>query len=181
MPTPTCKKTGPTRLEMVRLMPGPIERVWAYLTDGALRQTWFCGGSTAAEIGGDIVFDFDHRRISNQPPPEKYKEDAGRIVMTGTVRTYDPPHTLAFSWNESGGTSTSEVTIHLREKGGKVEVHLIHERLDDPSQHLGILAGWDAHFELLLDVLSGTTVRDFWLVFAALEAAHDARQSDPAA
>ena len=30
----------PTTLEIQRLLPGPIERVWAYLTDDALRRQW---------------------------------------------------------------------------------------------------------------------------------------------
>ena len=29
-----------------RLLPGPIERVWEYLSNGTKRATWFAGGDT---------------------------------------------------------------------------------------------------------------------------------------
>lgn len=30
----------PATLTIVRVLPGPIERVWSYLTDGELRRQW---------------------------------------------------------------------------------------------------------------------------------------------
>ncbi len=30
----------PMSLQIQRLLPGPIERVWSYITDGELRRTW---------------------------------------------------------------------------------------------------------------------------------------------
>lgn len=35
--------TAPATLTIRRLLPGPVERVWAYLTDDALRRTWAGG------------------------------------------------------------------------------------------------------------------------------------------
>ena len=34
---------GPGEVQFVRVLPGPIERVWAYLTDGDLRRQWLTG------------------------------------------------------------------------------------------------------------------------------------------
>ena len=36
--------TGPDTLRIQRLLPGPIERVWAYLVDGELRRQWLAAG-----------------------------------------------------------------------------------------------------------------------------------------
>ena len=30
----------PTTLKIQRLLPGPVERIWAYLTDSELRRKW---------------------------------------------------------------------------------------------------------------------------------------------
>ena len=37
-------KTAPDTLRIERTLPGPIERVWTYLTDPAKRATWFARG-----------------------------------------------------------------------------------------------------------------------------------------
>ena len=34
----------PTTLKIQRLLPGPIERIWAYLTDSELRRKWLAAG-----------------------------------------------------------------------------------------------------------------------------------------
>ena len=36
--------TEPRTIRMERLLPGPIERVWGYLTDTAERGKWFATG-----------------------------------------------------------------------------------------------------------------------------------------
>lgn len=36
-------EAGTIRFE--RLLPAPLERVWAYLTDGEKRARWLCGGA----------------------------------------------------------------------------------------------------------------------------------------
>ena len=35
----------PTTLKIQRLLPGPIERIWAYLTDSDLRRKWLAAGT----------------------------------------------------------------------------------------------------------------------------------------
>ena len=34
----------PSTLTIQRMLPGPIERVWAYLTDSDLRRKWLAAG-----------------------------------------------------------------------------------------------------------------------------------------
>ena len=40
------KFTGPAEVRLVRILPGPIERVWEYLTDSEKRARWFGGGAS---------------------------------------------------------------------------------------------------------------------------------------
>ena len=40
-------------------------------------------------------------------------------------------------------------------------LHLEHRRVAEGETRVGIMAGWHAHLDLLLDVLSGRPVRDF--------------------
>ena len=166
--------TGPMRLEIRRVLNGPIERVWEYLTDGALRQQWFCGGTTASEPGGPIVFEFDHRRLSDKTPPERYA-DSSVSVMGGRVLVCEKPTRLKFTWDEMHVDGESTVTILLKDLGEKTELHLIHEDLV-PEIQPGVMGGWHAHLDLLVDLLKGDPARDFWTHFSALEAGYEAQQ-----
>ena len=41
----------PTTLRIQRLLPGPIERIWAYLTDSELRRKWLAAGAMEMKVG----------------------------------------------------------------------------------------------------------------------------------
>jgi uncharacterized protein YndB with AHSA1/START domain len=166
--------TAPMRLEIKRVLNGPIDRVWEYLTDGALRQQWFCGGQTAKEPGGQIDFEFDHRRLSEEGPPEKYA-DSNVSDMSGKILAYEKPTKLKFTWDEMHADGSSTVTIVLKDLGGKTELHLIHEELVTDIQ-AGVQGGWHAHLDLLVDLLNGKPARDFWIHFNALEAGYEAQR-----
>ena len=43
-----------TTVRFERLLPGPIDRVWAARTDGDPRATWLAGGSTDLRVGGKV-------------------------------------------------------------------------------------------------------------------------------
>lgn len=165
--------TAPTVLEIVRTLPGPIGRVWDYLTIGELRAKWFAGGETEGRPGGRLLFEFDHRRISQSPPPEKYKDHGGAITAEARIEEYDPPHRLVFTWPEADSAPDSRVIITLSEQGDKVRLHLRHERLEIAATRPGIAAGWHAHLDLLKDLLEGRHARDFWPHHTALEAAYE--------
>ena len=45
-------RTAPDTVRIERLLPGPIERVWQYLTDPQLRAQWFAGGELEPRTGG---------------------------------------------------------------------------------------------------------------------------------
>ncbi len=158
----------PTVLEIYRDLPGPIERVWDYLTKSELRQKWLCAGDVSSEIGGEIVFDFDHSRISTQKPPNGHA-DGPPVRFAGQVRVYEPPHHLAFSWPAEGGNPPTEVIIKLAETEMGVRLHLRHEKLTSTDYKTGASAGWHAHLDLLSDLVTGHKARDFWIHYMPLE------------
>ncbi|MBV7267255.1 SRPBCC family protein [Erythrobacter ani] len=163
------KQTGPTQLEFTRMFDASPAKVWEFLVDGEKRKLWFCGGSTADRPGGRIVFDFDHRRLSDRSPPKKY---ASEEVVThfGEVITYDPPRHLVFTWFEAEGEGESTVDISLREsEAGKTELLLVHTGVAGRDMLIGVLAGWHSHFDLLAEVLTGQRTTDFWVRDTELE------------
>ena len=44
----------PTTLRIQRLLPGPIERIWAYLTDSELRRKWLAAGAMEMKVGAPV-------------------------------------------------------------------------------------------------------------------------------
>ena len=66
-------------IRMERLLPGPIERVWDYLTDSTKRGKWFAAGHMDLRPGGSVEFFFHHADLSaEKTPPEKHKDKVMR-------------------------------------------------------------------------------------------------------
>ncbi len=164
------KLTGTDRIEFQRTFDAPIERVWQFLVDAEKRKLWFCGGSTADYVGGEIVFEFDHRRLSESSPPEKYASEEV-AVHRGEILEYDPPCRLAFTWFESAGGESSKVEITLSSSDdASTDMHLVHTGVVGREMLVGVLAGWHGHFDLMAEVLVGDRKSDFWIRDQELEA-----------
>lgn len=167
----------PAVLEIFRDLPGPIERVWDYLTKSELREKWICAGQVSSDVGGKIEFRFDHTKLSAHPTPESH-EGGGDHQMVGLVRVYDPPHHLAFSWPSAEAEAPTEVVIKLTDLGDTVRLHLRHEKLMTKDYKSGASAGWHVHADILVDIVSGQTGRDFWEHFLPLEQEYKARLNE---
>ncbi|KPF72235.1 hypothetical protein IP69_04020 [Bosea sp. AAP35] len=159
-------ESGAVRFE--RLLPGPIERAWAYLVEGEKRATWFCGGETEARVGGTIELFFKHSQITDEPPPESARKmnDEGAL-MRGIITAFEPPHRLAFNWVGMGDPD-SDVEIELAQAGDKVRLVLIHRRLATRDRMAMVSSGWHLHLGLLEDQLLGQKPRGFWSVHEGL-------------
>ena len=96
-------------IRMERLLPGPIERVWDYLTDSTKRGKWFAAGRMDLRVGGHLEFFFHHADLSaEKTPPEKHKDKAKGVSVNGTVTACEPPRLLSFNFGNAG-----EVTFEL--------------------------------------------------------------------
>lgn len=167
--------TAPDTIRFERLLPGPIERVWAYLTDSEKRGKWLATGATEPRAGGSVEFHFKHADLSaEKETPERWKECENGVSFSGTVTRYEPPHVLAYTWPEESGDE-SEVTFELFERGGDVLLVLTHRRLADRKTMVGVAGGWHTHLGVLSDNLRGVEPRPFWTNAARNDAVYEQR------
>lgn len=164
--------TDAETLRMERLLPGPIERVWDYLTLSEKRAKWFAAGDMDLRTGGKVTFKFHHADLSDEKEvPERFKAKVGRNPrMDGEITSYEPPHRLSFLFGKSG-----EVTFELTPKGKDVLLVLTHRRLPDRDTALSVAGGWHAHLDILADNLKGEKPRPFWTTIEQREAYYAAR------
>jgi uncharacterized protein YndB with AHSA1/START domain len=151
---------GPRAVQFERVLPGPIERVWKYLTEPNLRKTWFADGPMDCRIGGAITFHFQHQRITDftEALPERFKMMAdGPIVSHGTITVWEPPRRLAFTWEPD-----SEVAIDLVASGPEVQLTLTQTKLATRAEMVDVSSGWHVHLGVLAERLDGKTPAPFW-------------------
>jgi uncharacterized protein YndB with AHSA1/START domain len=159
--------TASDTLRIARVLPGPIERVWAYLTESGKRERWFASGNMELREGGKVELVFDHDKISDEPYPEAYKKYKGS-QLNGRVLRCEPPHVLAYTWSHSA-TSESEVTFELTPQGKDVLLAITHRKIGDRKAMVGFASGWDTHVGVLSAVLKGEKPQHFWSRLASLE------------
>lgn len=161
-------RIAPDAIRLERLLPGPIEKVWAFLTDPGKRSRWLCGGEFELRVGGKVTLDFNHSLISHEPTPEKYRDMPMR--STGEMLRLEPPKLLEFTWHEAAGAH-SKVTWELAERGSQVLFTITHTQVRERAMLLSVSAGWDVHVGILDDVLAGCAPRGFW-------SSHDQREKE---
>ena len=59
--------TEPATLTIQRRLPGPIERVWAYLTDSDLRKQWLASGTMPLQHGASFELVWRNHELTNPP------------------------------------------------------------------------------------------------------------------
>lgn len=167
--------TAADSVRIERILPGPIERVWAYLTDSDKRRLWLAGGAMDLRVGGAVELEFDNNRLTrdDDPPPAKYADDCVSS-MRGRITAIDPPRLLSYTWNENSG-SKSEVSFELSEQDDQVRLIVHHRRLSDRNGLVSVSGGWHAHLGLLIAVLSQREPEGFWRTHARLEAEYERR------
>jgi uncharacterized protein YndB with AHSA1/START domain len=154
---------APSTIRFERLLPGPVERVWAYLTDSSKRATWLAAGEFDLRLGGRIELICDNERLSDEiPPQDACGRNQGKVV-TGTITRFEPMRALGHTWKSEG--VDAEVLYELTPAGtrGKDVLLVIHHRLpDDKGLKIGVGGGWGAHTGILEDVLNGVKPRPFF-------------------
>jgi uncharacterized protein YndB with AHSA1/START domain len=161
----------PGTVKMERLLPGPVERVWAYLTESKKRATWLAAGEFDLRLGGAIRLEFDNARLPNDGDASKYK-DRGKGSFDGKITRLEPMRVLAHTWNMGGDT---EVTYELTPRGKDVLLTVVHRRLAPRDRVLGVMGGWDVHTGILADILNGVAPRPFWKTHSELESVYAAQ------
>lgn len=170
------ERTAPGTVRLMRVLPGPIERVWAHLTESDKRARWFAAGEMELRVGGKVMLRFDHASLSaEKETPARWKSAEGH-VSHGRVTRCEPPRLLAFRWGE--GEDASEVTFELTPRGGDVVLVLTHRRLPTRDEVVGVAGGWHAHLAVLRAVLAGAEPPPFWSLVTELDAVYRSRMPD---
>ena len=155
-------------VKMERVLPGPIERVWAYLTESDLRRQWLAGGDMELRQGAEFEWLFKHSEFTDEEPPAKYCEmNENGHKSPGRVIRCEPPHALAITWGGTG-EDASEVLFELAPQGDEVLLTLTHRRLPNRGEMANVGSGWHAHLNALRTRLNGEVVTDFWASIAKL-------------
>jgi uncharacterized protein YndB with AHSA1/START domain len=156
------KEPGTFRIE--RLLPGPIERVWSYLTEPEKRRRWFGAGPMELRAGGRVELQFKFSALSaEKTPPNK----ADECEVPGRVTRCDPPRLLSYTWGSK--PNTSEVTFELTPQGKDVLLVITHRRIGDRGTMVSVASGWHAHLGILTDLLNGGEPRPFWTTKIRME------------
>jgi uncharacterized protein YndB with AHSA1/START domain len=159
-------RIAPDTIRLERLLPGPLERVWEFLTHSERRARWLAAGEWDLRVAGRIELHFAHDQLQAEPTPEKYR--GMPMSFTGTVLRIEPPRLIEFTWLEANGI-TSEVTFELEPRGERVAFTITHRKIESRAELLDISGGWDVHVGILEDVLSAREPRGFWSAHARLE------------
>lgn len=162
--------TEPATLTLRRRLPGPIDRVWRYLTQSDLRRQWLASGEMRGEVGSRFELVWRNDELSD-PPGNKPDGFGDEHRLESEIVEFDPPHRLGFTWGDTGG-----VTMELEPDGDGVLLTVTHRRIVERSSRLNISAGWHAHLDMLAARLAGTTpAQPFWDRWVGLKAEYETR------
>lgn len=161
--------SAPATLTIERLLPGPVERVWAALTDSDLRRQWLAAGEMAMKLGAPFEFVWRNDELTDPPArrPAGFPEEHR---MQSRIIELDPPRKLSFTWDGGG-----EATFTLAPQGRKVLLTVIHRGLTDRATLLAIAAGWHMHLDILVTRARGEEPEPFWDGWSRLRQDYDRR------
>ena len=125
-------------VQFVRILPGPIEKIWDYLADGEKRGEWFAAGAMPAQGRRDVsrcASSIPTCRPTSAPPPESMAEmDKNGHTSSNILLACEPPHRagLHLRRRETTRPRSSEVEFVLSQEGdNKVRLTLTHSKIPD--------------------------------------------------
>ena len=98
--------TEPATLKIQRLLPGPIERVWAYLTESELRRQWLAAGQMEMKVGVPFELVWRNDELTD-PPGQRPPGLPDEHRMQSRITELDPPWKLAITWEAAAGSPLS--------------------------------------------------------------------------
>lgn len=160
---------APATLKIERILPGPVERIWAYLTTSELRRKWLAAGEMDLKVGATFEWVWHNDELSTHPSRRPEGFDCEHRLQS-RILELDPPHRLVIAWGDEG-----EVAFTLAPRGSKVLLTLVHSRLPDRDTTLMVGAGWHAHLDVMATRLEGAEPGPFWDAWIDLKAEYDRR------
>lgn len=164
---------APDTVRIERVLPGPVERVWSYLTDSEQRRKWLAEGVMEPRKGGRVEHIFRNGELSHEATPERFRSLDAPTVRVGEVIEFKPPQRLTYVWpGDESESARSEVTFELFAQGDQTRLVLTHRKLPDAQTMVSVASGWDSHLGILIDVLSDEKPRGFWSTIEVLGAVY---------
>ncbi len=122
-------------IEITRVYPVDVERVFDAWTDPGLMSSWFyVGDRWTADVENELRVGGMFRITM--------RTDAGQtLVCHGVYREVERPRRIAFTWNSHLHTE-SLVTIELRQVAEGTELRLIHSGLPSDELRTAHYQGW---------------------------------------
>lgn len=152
-----ARLTDPATLVLQRILPGPIERVWHYLTDSDLRRQWLAAGTMQLVPGAPFELVWRNDELT-RPPGQRPEDIDEEDRMQSEIIAVEPPHRLVFRWGENG-----EACFELAEQGAHVVLNLTHRRVRDHAMALMVGPGWHLHLDVLAARITGVEPAEpFW-------------------
>lgn len=175
---PLARRIGADAVRLERLLDAPIDTVWRYLVDPELRGRWFMPGPIDARPDGTITLRIDHASISPEPgeAPDWYEQYQG-TESAHRILAIEPPRLLRFTWDKG-----SEVTWRLEPvDAGRTLFTILHEKLPDRGELVGVSGGWHSHSAVLAEVVAGRTPGNFWRIHERVDGVYEAAFPEPPA
>ncbi len=147
-------------VQIERTLPGPLERVWNYLTKAEHLRTWLADGDVPLEVGGQVALSQQHDGVPIRT----------NNIICGTVIRVEAPTLLEYTWTHQTETTNpsnqvSLVRFELEARGEEVLLRITHGRLRHEDQTL-VATGWHTHTGILEDLLRGRTPTPFLETFS---------------
>lgn len=89
--------TEPTTLKIQRVLPGPIERIWSYLTQSDLRRKWLAAGDMEMKVGAPFEFVWRNDELTS-PPGQRPQGFGAEHCTQSRIVEVDPPRKIVFTW-----------------------------------------------------------------------------------
>jgi len=159
----------PTTLKIQRLLPGPIERIWAYLVESDKRRKWLAAGKMELKVGAPFELVWRNDELTDPPGKRPAGFDAEHR-MPGHITALDPPRKIAFTFQNN-----TEVSIELEVRGDNVLLTLIHYRLPNRDFMVRVSAGWHMHLDVFVARANGKEPDSFWDGWQRLTGEYDRR------
>lgn len=160
-----------------RILPGPVEKIWAYLVDGKKRGEWFASGELPAKIGDSFEMYIKHSDLSpnKSPPPEQFKEmDSTGHRATEKLLALEPMRRVAYTFGNQHPPA-SEVEFMLTPEGDNIRLTLTHRKVPDRAYAVNVSGGWHAHLAILQYKAEGKVPPPFWEVWKETEHTYEKR------
>jgi uncharacterized protein YndB with AHSA1/START domain len=130
-----------TMVRFERTLPGPIERVWDFLTSSEHLGKWLVAGTIEPRVGGAVNLGEGHIR--------------------GVVTQWQPPRRLTYTWNVFSPGETvsaypeSYLTLELEPRGEHLLLILTHRPILLPEFEGRTMMGWHTFLTRLMALAEG--------------------------